>query len=80
MALKNNEVPANGAGGGGLLPPPPDGPVIIPGCSIEMEVLSVFDQPAYYEATTPLLRTHPDWKPALHQWRRFPKRTMGPES
>jgi len=75
MALKNNEVPANGIGGGGYFPLPPDGPIIIPGFMVEMEVLSVHELPAAnYMATLPLLQTPPKVKPAPHQWRRFLKR------
>ena len=76
MALKNNEVPANGVGGGGIFPLPPDGPIVIPGCLVEIEVLSMVDLPAYYEAKFPLLQTHPETKPAPQQWRRFLKRTQ----
>jgi len=76
MALKNNEVPANGAGGGWALPLPPDGPIIIPGYSVEIEVLSLTEQPmTSYNEQLPLLPTLPREKPAPHQWRRFPRRT-----
>jgi hypothetical protein len=75
MALKNNEVPANGVGERGSLPLPPDGPIIIPGYLVELEVLSVYEEPAAkYMATLPLLDIPPKVKPAPHQWRRFPKR------
>ena len=76
MALKNNEVPANGVGGGGYIPLPPDGPIIIPGYSVEIEVLSVREQPtASYMANLPPLYDPPKVKPAPHQWRRLLKRT-----
>lgn len=75
MALKNNEVPANGAGGGGSFPLPPDGPIIIPGYSVELDVLPVDYRPGYLETTLPQLTTLPKAKPAPHQWRRFLKRS-----
>ena len=76
MALNNNEVPANGAGSRGSIPLPPDGPIIIPGYSVEIEVLSISELPAAnYMANLPMLYDPPPVKPAPHQWRRFPKRT-----